>query len=195
MAGLWQVTLNQTMGSVVMANVLDYATSGDPTTSDIQALVDAIRAAYVANIQAILSNTWTLESADVRQVNITNQPTVAYSFTSGALSGSSAADPFPSNTSALISKAADTVKPNRGRMYVGGITENGAAGNVLVPTNVGLLQDFADDLLDIEAPAGFFWDLAIGRWSATGLLKDSWNEASTFVARSLLATQRRRLRK
>jgi len=192
---VWQITLNQQQDGVDMANVLHYETGSTVTGSDIQALVDEIRGVYVTHLSTELTDDWSLVSAAVRQVDINDQPTILYNFTAGVLVGSQTADPAPRNVAILLSKVANTPRPNRGRMYMVGFSDSQTQGSAVLPASLPSWQNFANAMIDIEAPEGVFWNLVIVRWGLLNSAISAWNPVQNFVARSTLATQRRRLRK
>lgn len=173
-----QVSLKQRLFAQELRTVFYF--SGGGVDSNQQNIVDYLRQAYNANIKSALADDWTLYAADVRDVGDIGLPTIEYTFTSGTLAGDSTLVPLPTQMAALVTFKASVAKPNLTRKFVPGFTVSQVTTTNQVGTTViGLLQDWADDILDITTT-----------YTGVALSSVLWNSTKTQVVGSNLMTHR-----
>lgn len=117
------VTLNQTSQGQVMQNVICFSNMTE-TNADLQALADQLRANYAANVLSLQSTSWSLDSIDVGFIDgDTISYTVNVPFTLGPLVGTGSGERQANQLALMVRLVSVGPKPNRGRIYFGGLTE------------------------------------------------------------------------
>lgn len=193
MSNLYLVTLRWTWGAYPARTILCYETPSELDSVQRVGLVDGIADAIDA-VKGNLSDALSISNMRVRRVDVNGFPSVTVPITAGTIAGTDTAQSMPTNVSALLSKYAETQRPNRGRIYMPGMTEATVNGNSLTGGVVTNLQTFCNAIRTVEYDTGLDADMVIPRWSLGNDYVGSWNTVQTLTAESLLATQRKRLR-
>jgi len=189
----FQVRLDYQFNDEVQYNVT-YWQLPDGAQPTLQGLVDSIRASFQGDLVTRLSTNWSFRSCTFRQMDGGGAFTVTIPPSAGALVGGNNGIVAPTQTCLLVSTIFVGPKPNRGRIYFGGL----AAQN-LTPEGdwtVATLEDVGDMVTDwaingLDTPAGDAF-LRIARPSFT---TNTWllnNPIEAVVAQSNPATQQRR---
>jgi len=185
--------LEQTLFGQYMLNVLVFSNFPD-TLEAMQETADQLRIEWNASIGNLQSNQWTLNSLLFTVNPGPSQFSTRVAFGSGPLSGGSSGDPLPNQVSLLVSTSALTSRPNRGRIYLPGLTEPDCVAGLFNSTvrnaAESLFNDWATVGLDNTFSTMF---LRIARRSVTGAISVS-NPVDNVLARPVPAVQRRRRR-
>lgn len=117
-----QVQIRQTYFTKLVMNVTNWDFP-DFETLTIQEFADAVRATYVTNVVADMSNNWTLDGLNVRIFNGAGPYSIDVAFTSGQLTGTNTNHFLPRQVALLIATTHLGPPPNRGRIFFPGLTE------------------------------------------------------------------------
>lgn len=117
-----QVTIRQTYFSKFVANVTNWQFP-NTTATTYQEFADALRASYVTNVVADMSNNWDLDDIDLRIFDGNPPFTTRQSFTSGKLTGTNTNHFLPRQVALLVRLVYTQGRPNRGRVFFPGLTE------------------------------------------------------------------------
>lgn len=189
----FQIVIDQLVGTETVKNVT-YWQLPDNQALTVQTFADNLRGTYVTHgVAAILSSTWTLNSITVRQMDGGGAFSQQIAFALGTLAGSDAADLLPYQNALLVSTGFLGAKPNRGRIYFGGLTEgaNAALGTATLGVR-DAFEDMVETWRDGVATGAGNAFLRIARPNFT---LNNWtlnNPVESVVARVQWATQRRR---
>lgn len=188
----FQVTHNQTLGNQVQNNVT-YWQLPDNLAATLQGFVDGLRARYDVEIKALCSTGWTFSGCTLRQMDGGGAFSQEIPFSSGDLDGTDAAARLPYQSALLVSTTVLAAKPNRGRIYFGGLTEasNNSSGQVEATTLdnfVRLVEDMRDGIATGAGNA--FLRIARPNFALNDWTLD--NPVETVIARTNWASQRRR---
>jgi hypothetical protein len=191
----FQIRLNQTLASQTVYNVTYWDLPGE-TELELEAFADALRASFASGgIAAPMSNLWSLNSIQARLMEGDGPFSQLVGFTSGAFAGVNAVAPLPLQSALLISLSALAPRPNRGRIYFAGLTEdaNTTSAQVLSTTRdifEALVTEWAAGLTTSEGDAF----LRIVRPNFTTNVWTLFNPVDFVVSSQEWATQRRRRR-
>lgn len=145
-----QVTLNQDVDNVYVANVVNFQ-APDASATTYQELADAIRQSFDDNVNAFLSANWSLNSVTIRNYDGGGPFSTEVAFTSGPLSGIAATQTLMRQAAMLIATTYNGPKPNRGRFYLAGTVESAWAGSswasVDLADAVAMLEEWRDGLV------------------------------------------------
>lgn len=117
-----QVTIRQTYFSKFVANVTNWQFPNTTATTYTE-FADALRATYVTNVVADMSNNWTLDDLDMRIFDGAPPFTTRVGFTSGQLTGANTNHFLPRQVALIVRLVYSQGRPNRGRVYFPGLTE------------------------------------------------------------------------
>lgn len=189
----FQVVLDQLVDTEVIKNVT-YWQLPDNQTATLQGFADNLRGTYVVpDVIASLHTSWSLQSLTVRQMDGGGAFSQLITFGLGALSGTAIEHLLPTQDALLISTGFLGPKPNRGRIYFGGLTEAAnEAGGVTNATVRGLFRQMVEIWRDGVATGAGNAFLRIAR---PDFLNNTWtlnNPVESVIARGFWATQRRR---
>jgi hypothetical protein len=188
----FQVRFDQLLDTEVIYNVTNWEFPGN-TLAMKQQFADVIRNLYAVNLASALTNQWSMQSMTFRQMDGGGAFTEIIDFTSGELVGTSAANMLPTQTALLVSLGYLGPRPNRGRIYFAGLTEdsNNGSGEVLSSTRdtfAGVVEAMADGIT-LTGGAAFLRiarpDYSTNTWTLN-------NPVETVIGRTFWATQRRR---
>ena len=189
---VWEVVLNFVLDGTVAQNVLHYQDES-PATIDWTAFVDVIRADIATHIQTILVPSITFTGITVR-LDVVGSVGQTYEPTAGDISGTSVNDQYARVMALLVRKNADsTVRPNRGRAYMAGVTvEHLDDAGEWDQGSRGAANNFWTDMLQISIVTGGNFDLVIKASNPTAPNTVPYNPVSGVGAQRIPATQRRR---
>jgi len=122
----FQVRLDQVIDSEVIYNITYWEFPADDVVT-LQEFADALRTSYVDNTVGKFASAWTLEGITLRQMDGGGAFTFFQPFTDGPLPGDNLNHLLPFTNALLVSTGYVGSRPNRGRIYFGGLTE--AANN------------------------------------------------------------------
>jgi len=186
-----QLTLNQTESGVAFANVLNFQAPNNANQT-IQELVDGIRFQWDFASVSSFSDTWFLNSVLVREWDGGSPFSTLFSFNLGPLQGTSIVEALPRQNSLLVSTAFNGPRPNRGRIYFGGLAENAWDGDQWDAATITDLQAMVQSFISgIPTSAGSCF-LRIARLDP---VSNTWvldNPAENAIVRPYAGTQRRR---
>lgn len=189
---VYEIVLNATLNSQQLLTVLHYdIDGGDPI--NFQALADAIRVHLVDNLQTWLVPTCTYTGITIRE-DIPGTVGVTYPFTLGNLVGSDAnTDSFNQMAMLVRKNCNSTVRPNRGRVFQGGLTSEGTDGNGLWQTDVrNAVAAFWSDMITIAFAGPATAQLVVKASKPTAPNTVPYNPVTTVGTISNPTTQRRR---
>lgn len=188
------VICNQTIDTKYAANVLAFSNvTEDP--DQLQSMADQMRSYWNDAVVAHLSEKWSLDSITVAFIE---GGIISFSvdvpFTLGVLQGVNTSDILPTQTCMLVSTSYVGAKPNRGRVYFGGLCENNTTDNVW---NSSVITDF-ENLVEgwrdgLDQPPDTVFLRIMGRPNATRPTYLS-SPVDIVTGRGRIATQRRRRR-
>lgn len=174
-------------------NVLRYVTNA-AADSNMQEIVDAIRDAF-DTLAPLLTDECNIYGADVYDLDVPRpRVSVPFSFTSGPVVGSDVGISLPTQIAMVVrTLGSNPVKPNRGRLYLAGMSKDSLKGDT------GLWQDAAlttastgmEQLRSIAGSGGETAELQVMRLAADGTVSVS-NPIASVQAVSVPGTQRKR---
>ena len=127
------VVMKQTFNGRAMQSAICFNNFSDPPT-DLQEFADLIRSSYAAGPRTHLGESWSLNSIAVSLLGTDSiLYTIDQPFTSGPLDGDNTAEAGVNTNCLLVSTGYTGPKPNRGRTYFTGVTENGLVGGLYNP--------------------------------------------------------------
>ena len=189
---VWEVVIDWLIDGTVAQNVLHYQDE-DPVSIDWVEFADELRAQMIIDIQDTLVPSITYEGITVRldevgSVGSTFTPTL------GGLLGTSVNDQYSRVLAMLVRKNADsTVRPNRGRIYVPGVTvEHLDGAGEWDAGSRNAHNDFWANILEITLVEGGDMSMVIKASNPTAPNTVDYNPVSSVGAQRIPATQRRR---
>lgn len=188
----FQVRMDQKVFNEVIYNVT-YFQLPDASPATLQEFADEIRARFATRVGAIMSDNWSLDSLTMRQMDGGGAFTFTQPFTSGVLEGTEGTGVLPLFNALLVSTGYIGSRPNRGRLYFGGLTE--ASNNTQGEWNgvdATAYQDLVQDMVDgITTTAGSAF-LRIARPDFPANIWTLNNPIDTVIGRQETATMRSR---
>jgi hypothetical protein len=188
----FQVRIDQVVGSQVVNNVT-YWQFPDNLADTLQDFANSLRASYVTWVDDAFHTSWTYQSITCRQMDGGGAFTTLVVPTSGALAGTNTNNLLPYASALLISTGFLGPKPNRGRIYFGGLTEESNNLDATIfsthRTNFeGLVKAWRDGLTTSQGSC--FLRIARPNFTANNWTLN--NPVESVIARTQWATQRRR---
>lgn len=193
--GTYMVTHKARYHNQEIRNVFYYVTSaGEPTDSEWQDIVDEIRADWIAEMQAFISNDYTFYGIDRRRVDSAGFLSFSETPTSGDATGSVATDGLATQLALLISNKGTTVKPNRARSYLAGFTESAVTDSLFVSAHMTAGEDYIDLQSNLNGAGTNPLSRVAAQWNTAHTFVTATNDLSgaASVASQVPATQRRR---
>lgn len=142
---IYQVTYKQTLFLQQIRNVFYFETTvGNPDTGEWQDIVDEIRADYVAELTADMTDHWSFQGIDYRIVDTAGLPALSISPTAGSLAGASAVDGLATQMAMVVNVKGDTAKPRLGRTFLGGWTESEMGDSLFIASALDNAETFID---------------------------------------------------
>lgn len=147
-----RVTMKQRLGSEEVRNTF-HLVGGDATQTNAQGIIDFFASMWSTHLATTMSVNWLLYAASAKELDIVSNPTIDYTLTAGAFGGSNTADQLPNQLALLVGWLALTARPNRGRTYLAGFTEQvmGPSG-LWTGTATAAGQAWADGMLTVSTP-------------------------------------------
>lgn len=191
---IYQIVENQAWRAQEVVNVHHYTSTSPLSTSQLEEAAEALRDARVALDDATnLANDWSWRDITARRVDVGGLPGLDYQAASGIYVGSVTATNATANqVAALVSFAANSVKPRRGRSYLAGIWSGQMQDSGLWTT--GLVADmavWAAAIMELTVTGDTLFKTAVTLAGNPPLVTAS-NVLTEFVPRDNPATQRRR---
>lgn len=183
------VVLNQSLLAKTFVNVLVFSNMPEGE-QEFQTVADNIRGFFAASDYLdFLSQEWRLNSITLAFNSDFPSFSVEVPFTSGPLAGTSSGDPLSTRTALLASTSLIGVPPNRGRIYLGGLTEAGNDNTGKFNATVrGHAQELIEEFALEGVPTGSnSMFLRIGRRDNAGTIIAS-NPVQSVVMRANPAT-------
>jgi len=118
-----QIVLNYEIFDKPMANVT-YWQMPEFSVSYLQNFADALRVSLVAHWQTLVTDHATFLGIIARQMDGGGAFSLPIEPTAGALPGQNTNPALPTTVALLVSTSANAARPNRGRIYFGGLCEN-----------------------------------------------------------------------
>jgi len=189
----FQIVLDQQIGDEVCKNVT-YWQLPDNQSATLQTFADNLRGTFVTpDLVGWLSTNWTLLSITARQMDGGGAFSQLVTFGLGPLVGGSVGQQLPTQLALLVSTGFLGPKPNRGRIYFGGLVED---------ANSGTGQPVLDARDDFQTAVEVWRDgVATGAGNAflriarPDFLANDWilnNPVESVIARNIWGGQRRR---
>lgn len=141
-----QVTLNQTLYSEDMFNVMNWQTP-DTSSNTLQSLANGIAATIQARILDSLATDWALNSISMRVFDGAPPFTTEFLPSTGILNGTGLTSALPPTNALLVALSYTGPRPNRGRQYYGGLTEGAWDGQVWNPVTLTDMEDMWSDFI------------------------------------------------
>lgn len=193
--GTYMITHKARHHAQEIRNVFYYVTSvGEPSSAEFQDMADEIRADWIAEMQAYMSDAYTIYGIDYRRVDLAGLLSFSKTFTSGEATGSVAADSLPTQIAMLISNKGTTTRPNRARTYLSGWTENYTNDSIFTAAVLGAGEAFIDLQSNLNGGGTNPLSRVSAQWNTSHTQVIATNDLSgaASVASSVPATQRRR---
>lgn len=186
-----RITMKQTLLGQEVRNTFHVA-GADAVQANAQGIIDYFRSMWNTHLTGFLTVQWILYGASAKELDIVSNPTIEYNLTAGPLSGGNVNDVLPPQNALLVSWIALTARPNRGRTYLAGFTENhmGPLGDFLT-TATTAAQAWADGMLLVSTPYPGLAMTVTRVDKATGTLVGS-NVINSARTTNVAATQRSR---
>lgn len=194
MTTLYQIAVKQVLLNQELRNVFYYEAAAALSDAQLIELADAIRAAYVSALMpAKLATAWSLYGIDARRVDVAELLGTDWGFTSGSLAGSNGGQAYATQIALIVLGKGTTVRPNSVRSYLGGWTEDFVGGDGKFTSATLVVALAFIEAMDSHALTGDTVVRQSAKWaspSATHVV--SWNPLTTYEAKAIPATQRRR---
>lgn len=186
-----QITVVQLLAGEEITNVW-YVGGNIDIAAHGQQLADSFRDGYANHLQGSLSNEWSYERIDVRDLDVAGQPSIPFTPTGGSVVGTNTNDRVANQTCLLISPRTNTPRPNRGRKYISGLTQEAMADGVWTAATVQQGIDFVNKIRSDATFIGTDNGLLLCRLDAVSGLIIAANLVSVVVGTNNPATQRKR---
>lgn len=188
----YEVVLNFTIDGEVMQNVIHYDITGE-TSDDFSGYADSIRASFVGNILPVIVPSMSFNDVTFR-LDVPGGVGFTVPFTAGPIAGSAADDNYAGQLALIVRKIAQSsVRPNKGRMYIGGVSSYALEGSGRWALNASTLaQDYMTGLLQLDSGFG---GIALMQIKASNPLAPNtvpYNPVQVMQALGIPGTQRRR---
>ncbi len=187
----FQVTIKQTVLGRDMMNVTNWQLASN-TAQYLQDFTDALRASFFNNVLNQVANDWTFRSLVFRQMDGGAPFTVEVTPTLGDLIGLDGNEVLPTTVCMLVSTIYVGGRPNRGRCYFAGLTEQAQANGTFDSAARTAWQNLVTGWATGMPVTGGTAFLRIARPNFT---TNTWtldNPVNTVIARTNPATQRKR---
>ena len=124
------VAVRQTLLNEQVANVMGFSNVSEDE-GELQDLADAIRQAWSANLDDDLTVQWSMDDVLVSFIDNDHiSHSIPVAFTGGPLVGTNNGDPLATQNALLITTSYVGPRPNRGRVYIAGLTEGATADGI-----------------------------------------------------------------
>ena len=176
-------------------NIYYYETQvGDPSVAEWVDIVDEIRADFLAELVASLSDEWSFYGIDYRVVDTAGLLSFEALPTAGELDGTSGNDSLPTQVALLVSVKGTTTKPNRARTYLSGFQENAVTDSLWVAGNLAAAETFIDLQSVLNAAGTNDLQRVAAQWNSSHTQVIATNNIAGSASKGSLvpATQRRR---
>lgn len=188
------VTSKQTLFGEDIENVLCFGNLVDSPTI-LQAFADSFRQSYVDFFVNSLVNEWVLRSLVFSFIDATQVLySIEYNFTDGILTGTNLADNLIAQSCLLVSTQRQNTAPNRGRVYLGGVSDAGLSAGLFTQATVDAAEDLVQSWVDGLDIGGSLAQLRILRRPSAKFPSFVSNPIDSVIGRLNPATQRRRRR-
>jgi len=189
----FQIVLDQQVGDEVVKNVT-YWQLPDNQALTLQTFADNLRGTFVVpDLIGWLATTWTLLSLTVRQMDGGGAFSQLVTFGLGPLLGTSTGHQLPTQDALIVSTGFLGPKPNRGRIYFGGLVEDANTGTG--QPVLAARQDFQDAVEVWRDGVATGAGNAFLRIARPNFTTNTWtlnNPVESVIARNIWGTQRRR---
>lgn len=185
------IAMNQSVLGKDFTNVTGWSNVVEDA-AELQAFADNLRITWL-NVDQYFHTSWSLNNITVSFISgaeITHS--VIVNFTSGALSGPSGEDPLVPTSCLLASLIYVGPRPNRGRVYLSGLTEASVTNALWGPVILSDVQTMIESWVDGVDSATSQFFLRIVRRPSVKFATYSSNPVSLVVPRANPANQRRR---
>lgn len=187
-----QIVANQRLESVgVEARNTFYMEDPLAGPGDIEDVCDGIAAAYTTHLKARLHATWKLYSFTWRNVSVAGFGGVEYNV-ADVVGLVPDRELLPPQVAALVSFKTGTQRPNQGRKYLVGFTEDDQAAGRWVPAVQTALQGWGNAIIAVGGGGGFPGRLGVAQINPETGLAVAFNNYSVAIAREITATMRSR---
>jgi len=184
------VIVNQTWQNQSVKNVLVFNNIlNDPV--DLQSFADEFRDIWATTFIDRQAVTYSLNSLTFQFNEVAPIFSVEVGFTLGQLSGTSNQDELPATDCLLVSTKYVGPAPNKGRIYLAGLTELATGGGLFLPTTLNDAQALVEKLRDGVSHNSGDSFLRIARRTPDGLI-DSTSPVQIVIAQPVPATMRSR---
>lgn len=189
---VWEVVLNWVLDGTVAQNVLHYQDQS-PASIDWVSFADIIRADIATHIEDTLVPSIAFTGITVRE-DVVGSVGQTYEPAAGDIVGTSINDQYARVIAMLVRKNANsTQRPNRGRVYVAGITSEHLDGAGEWDAGSRAAHNaFWLDMLDITITTGGDFAMVIKASNPTAPNTVAYNAVDSVGAQRIPATQRRR---
>lgn len=176
-------------------NVFYYeTTAGEPTDAEWQDIVDEIRADYLSEIPTLLSDEYVFYGIDRRRVDIAGLLSFDEVPTLGDWTGGATAESVATQVAMLISVKGTTVKPNRARTYLGGMSIGSLLDSLVTAGSRSAAEGFIDMQSVLNSAGTNELQRVAAQWNVNHTLVSVTNNIAGAASRASIvpATQRRR---
>lgn len=179
------VMIRQVWQGQDIANVL-WFDQENVGTAAIQNTVDQIAAVFDELLQPILSTQWEGNDMLVRVFDGDAPFSTVYAPAGWPIVGVINAADLPRNVALLIATSSDGARPNRGRIFLGGLTEAGWSDGTWEATYLAAAEAAAEALTDLEDTD---WVIARPNYTLNTAIS---NPVTSWLARGFPGSQRGR---
>jgi len=189
---IYQITTQGKVLGQACENVF-YVQHDTMTTEILFASRDRITDLWEEYIMPQQCDAFTMNSTSVRRVDVAGYPAVVYGV-DPSIQGDRTEDTLPTQSTVNVYLYSNTLKPNKGRKYIGGWSEPGLGGDGLwTGTVVTAVTNFMTNLImmgDSEPETYAQWVTV--RWDAEHEFVEAFNQIESFIVSNIPGTQRRR---
>lgn len=176
-------------------NIYYYETQvGNPSTAEWVDIVDEIRADIVAEIDNHLSDEWAFYAIDYRIVDTAGLLSFEAVPTSGLVAGTAVGESLATQVAMLVGVKGDTVKPNRARTYLSGLTVGSVVDSLFIAAARAAAETFIDLQTVLNSGGTNPLQRVAAQWNSSHTQVVATNNiaGAASVASIVPATQRRR---
>lgn len=141
------VVFNQTMDGEYIANVTNWS-NVTFASGDLQDFADNLRGSWNSNGVSLHSEQWSLDSITVYDRTIPNSSGFLVDFNLGPLVGTGIAQKLAQQLCLLIRTASFSQRPNRGRVFFGGLDPQQVSDGVVDPDAIATFENLVESWRD-----------------------------------------------
>lgn len=159
----------QTLLGQTIMNTFWYVSESELNNSELDTMATRIATGWGEGLASRLTPGWRLDRITYRRTDIAGQPTIEASVGGLPIVGEQAAEAMPANCAIIARFGGNTVRPNRRRVYLGGLCETDWSGATWSSTLTTEVAAWGVDVFNAGDELGSPVYFAVCRWAADNL--------------------------